>query len=88
MSEENRGLLTEHGRNIWKGIGLACLMTIIPAALPTLYLFIGVVQLVYIIPAIIFCRKNTGMVQGLLIAAGIIFLLNAACFGLIMFQWV
>jgi hypothetical protein len=84
MSEEKQGLLTDHAKNVWKGIGIACLMLIIPAALPTLYLFIGVVQLVYIIPAIIFCRKNTGMVQGLLIAAGITFLVNAACFGLVM----
>jgi hypothetical protein len=86
MSEEKQGLLSDHAKNVWKGIGLACLMIIIPAALPTLYLFIGVVQLVYIIPAMIIVRKNTGMVQGLLIAAGITLLLNAACYGAVMFR--
>jgi len=73
-----------HVRNIWKGIGLTVIMHLLPAAAPMLYVLIGVVQLVYIIPALIICRKNTGMVQGILIAAGVTFLLNVACFGFVM----
>jgi hypothetical protein len=51
---------------------------------PPLYFGIGIVQLVYIVPALIICRKTPGLVQGLLIAAGVTFLLNAACFGYVM----
>jgi hypothetical protein len=71
-----------HGADVWKGIGLTALLHLIPLVFPVLYFFIGVAQLVYIIPALIICRKNTGMVQGLLIGAGITLLLNAACFGI------
>lgn len=72
-----------HGTEIWKGIGLTALLHLIPLFFPILYFGIGIVQLLYILPAIIICRKNTGMVQGLLIGAGITFLLNAACFGIV-----
>lgn len=71
---------------IWLGIGLALLMHLIqiPLALLTMFpsfIFIGVSQLLYVIPAIvIYYRKGRrGVVKGLIIAAAITFLLNATC---------
>lgn len=72
-----------HSVELWKGIGLTALLHLLLLLFPVLYFGIGIVQLVYIIPALVICRKNTGMVQGLLIGAGITFLLNAACFGFV-----
>lgn len=72
-----------HGVEIWKGIGLTALLHLIPLVFPALYFGIGIVQFLYLIPALILCRKNSGMQQGILIAAGITFLLNAACFGFV-----
>ncbi|MGH9837888.1 MAG: hypothetical protein ACREEM_03805 [Blastocatellia bacterium] len=46
-------------------------------------LFIGLSQLVYILPAILLAhrRKKGGVVKGLCIGAGITFLLNGTCLG-------
>ena len=46
--------------------------------------FIGVSQLVYMIPALILQQRKgrTEVVKGLLIGASITFLLNASCYGL------
>jgi len=66
---------------VWKGIGLLAGLHLLTFVIPMSFLFIGVVQVLYLIPALIFCNKNTGMQQGLLIGAGVTFLLNAACFG-------
>ena len=48
-------------------------------------LFIGVTQLLYVGPAFWWARRRgyTRLAQGVLIGAGITFLLNAACWGLI-----
>ena len=48
--------------------------------------FIGVSQWIYIIPAIVlaFAKGKSHLVKGLLIGAGITFLLNAACAGAVM----
>jgi hypothetical protein len=73
-----------HAKQIWKGIGLLALLHLLLLVFPIAYFFISVAQLVYLIPALIICRKNRGMIQGLLIGAGVTFLLNAACFGLLM----
>jgi hypothetical protein len=62
------------------GIGLHLLQFIfLPSAI-----VIGITQLVYIIPAILIFRRRKGIVQGLLIAAALTFLLNAACFGIVL----
>ena len=47
--------------------------------------FIGVSQLLYIIPAVLIAqaRGRPGIARGLMIAAGVVFLLNSACFGMI-----
>ncbi|GIQ68960.1 hypothetical protein DUZ99_16290 [Xylanibacillus composti] len=46
--------------------------------------FIGVVQWLYVLPTVYILRRKgrTGLMQGVLIGAGLSFLLNAACFGL------
>ena len=71
---------------IWRGIGLALLLHLIqiPFAFVTSFfslIFIGVSQLVYLIPAILHYRSlgRRGVVKGLIIAAAITFLLNATC---------
>ncbi len=51
---------------------------------PTAVFFIGVAQLVYVVPLIIKCRKNKPMLSGIGVAAGITFLLNSACWGMLM----
>jgi hypothetical protein len=73
-------------REIWRGIGLALLLHLIqiPFAFVTTFfslIFVGVSQLVYIIPAILHYRSlgRRGVVKGLIIAAAITFLLNATC---------
>ena len=72
-----------HAKHVWIGIGLLAVLHLLLFIFPFSFLFIGVAQLVYLIPVLIYFRKNKGMVQGLLIGAGITFLLNAACFGLV-----
>lgn len=74
-----------HAKDVWKGIGLTALLHLLLLVYPSAYLTIGVVQLIYMLPAIIITsRKNTGIMQGLLIGLGVTFLLNAACFGIVM----
>lgn len=50
------------------------------------FLFVGVTQLVYLGPAAVFAfaMKRSKTLTGILIVAGITFLLNAACFGVIL----
>lgn len=49
------------------------------------FMFMGLSQLVYMIPAILICRRrgSTETAKGMIIGASITFLLNAACTGLI-----
>lgn len=69
-------------RHVWLGIGILAILHLLLFFFPVSFFFIGVTQIVYLIPATIVFRKNEGVVQGLLIGGGITFLLNAACFGL------
>ena len=84
--------------NVWAGLGLTvvahfvfqpfiAVLGMIPK-MEFLYFsvfVIGLSQLVYMIPAIIlaFSKGKPQLGKGFLIGAGITFLLNAACFGLI-----
>jgi hypothetical protein len=72
-----------HIKQVWLGIGLLTVLHLLLFLFPIAFFFISVVQIIYLIPAIIIFRKKSGIVQGLLIGAGITFLLNAACFGLV-----
>ena len=76
---------------IWRGIGLTLLLHLIqiPLAILTTFIsliFLGVSQLVYIIPAIIYFYREgrRGVIKGLIIAAAITFLLNATCTALVL----
>ena len=77
--------------DIWRGVGLALLLHLIqiPLAILTTFIsliFLGVSQLVYIIPAIIYFYREgrRGVIKGLIIAAAITFLLNATCTALVL----
>lgn len=72
--------------DVWKGIGLTCLLHLLLFFYPPAWFGVGVTQLVYMIPALILARKHQGIMQGMLIAMGITFLLNAACFGIVLFN--
>ena len=71
---------------IWRGIGLASLLHLIqiPLIFVTYFfslMFIGISQLLYIVPAIVIYQRKgrPGVVIGLIIAAAITFLLNGTC---------
>ena len=73
-------------KDVWRGIGLALLLHLIQIPFTFItymfsLIFVGVSQLVYIVPAIVVYRRNgrPGVVKGLIIAAAITFLLNATC---------
>ena len=72
-----------HIKQVWLGIGLLTVLHLLLFLFPIAFFFISIAQIIYLIPAIIIFRKKNGIIQGLLIGAGITFLLNAACFGLL-----
>ena len=73
--------------HFWKGFGLGFLMQgfqILPLLVqPILMAIAGFTQLVYIIPAIIHFKKRgeTDTIKGLITAAALTLLGNAACWG-------
>ncbi|MCU6712078.1 hypothetical protein M6D81_25600 [Paenibacillus sp. J5C_2022] len=73
-----------HMKQVWLGIGLMAVLHLLLFIVPVAFFFIGIAQVVYLLPAIFIVRKKSGIVQGLLIGAGVTFLLNAACFGLLL----
>ncbi|MFD0960714.1 hypothetical protein [Paenibacillus chungangensis] len=80
----DKGKPPGHMKQVWLGIGLMALLHLLLFIVPIAFFFIGIAQIVYLLPAMFIVRKRSGIVQGLLIGAGITFLLNAACFGLLM----
>lgn len=52
-------------------------------------MFLGISQLLYILPAIVLCKRNKrdDYVKGLIVGASITFLLNATCTGYVMLHW-
>ncbi len=87
--------------SIAKGIGLvlalhvaAALLAMLVSALASgdarnglaLFLGIGVVQVVYVLPAIVVCaaKHRWRTARGLAIGAGITFLVNATCAGIVL----
>lgn len=71
------------GSRVWAGIGLVALLHLLNLIFPMALAFIGITQLIYVGPALVYFRKDTAMMQGILIGAGITFLINAACFGIV-----
>ncbi|WHX47054.1 hypothetical protein QNH46_12770 [Paenibacillus woosongensis] len=75
-----------HTTEVFKGIGILALLHLLLIFIPLSYFFIGIAQIVYLIPAAVvaFAKKRVGIGQGLLIGGAVTFLLNAACFGVVM----
>lgn len=85
--------------SIWKGLGLTLLFNVLAGAvllfaLATvlanewvvyLMMYMGLTQLIYMIPAILSCRRRGAneTAKGMIIGVSITFLLNAACSGLL-----
>ncbi|MCM3629658.1 hypothetical protein M3194_20165 [Paenibacillus glycanilyticus] len=72
-----------HVKHVFLGIGILAVLHCLLFLFPIGFFFISIAQIVYLLPAILIFNKRTGIVQGLLIGAGITFLVNAACFGLL-----
>lgn len=75
--------------SVWKGLGLLALLHLIQIPLIPLFfswLFVGISQLAYVIPAVIILgRKGRRDTQkGIWIGAGITALVNATCFGFVL----
>lgn len=84
--------------NIWYGVGICAVWTLLaypiavavasylsPDFAPLMIVAVGVFQFLYIIPLAIYfwrCGK-TATLQGVLIGAGITFLINGGCWGLV-----
>ena len=62
-----------------RGFGFIMFLNV---ALFPLWVVVGVTQLTYVIPTAVraYNRKQTARLQGVLVAAGLTFLLNGACF--------
>ncbi|GFN32301.1 hypothetical protein [Paenibacillus xylaniclasticus] len=73
---------SDHIKQVLLGIGLLAALHSLLFLIPTAFFFISFAQILYLVPAILIFNKKSGIVQGLLIGAGITFLLNVACFGL------
>jgi hypothetical protein len=84
----------------WMGFGLSLLLHLLQIPIGIVLalfqselfmfslLFVGVSQLIYMIPAIVIAagKGHSHIVKGLIIGAAIVFLLNAACTGLVFFS--
>jgi hypothetical protein len=68
-------------KDVWMGIGITAGLHLLLFLFMPAFFAIGVVQFLYLLPAIFFLRQKKGIVQGILIGAGITFLVNCACFG-------
>jgi hypothetical protein len=80
---EGKGSL---GMGVLVGIGATILGAIVLAVLGMVGLVaIGLLQAVWMVPAYLYYRKagESETTQGILLIAGIVFLLNAACWGLV-----
>lgn len=80
-----------HAADVGIGIGITALLHLLLFFYPQGFLFIGVAQLVYMLPVIVVTaiavRSRTGILQGMMLGMGITFLLNAACVGFVLFQF-
>ena len=73
--------------DVREGLGLTILFHLIGQVVLLVvggFIWIGLSQLLYIVPAIIYFKRKgrPGVVKGLMIGASVTFLLNASCFGL------
>jgi hypothetical protein len=88
---DNEQVRPNFARDIWRGLGLTLLLHLLQVPFGLFsqgasFLLIGLSQGIYIIPAIIIAavKSRPGIIIGLLIGAGLTFLLSAAtCVGLL-----
>jgi hypothetical protein len=87
MSEDqpNAGSMLK-GFGIGAGLNILLMVAVAAMVNPIVLIGAGLVQLVWIVPMYLSFRRQgaTETAKGILLAAGIVFLLNAACFGLVM----
>jgi len=87
-NEPNSSSELEKPDSVGNGIGMLLLLHLLqfPMALFSAWIAIGISQLVYVIPyGIKLSREGRKQsLKGLMIGAGITFLLNTACFGVFM----
>ena len=84
QSEMSKPAAGKH--DVWRGMGVALLLHLIQVPMMAVtgsfsLAFIGLSQFVYLLPAILVYqrKKRPGVVNGLVIVAGITFLINATC---------
>jgi len=76
-------------KQFWLGILLTAALHLVWLLYPIGYALIGLAQLAYVTPLIIYAalKGKKKLLQGVLVAAGVTFLVNAACFGLVISSW-
>jgi len=76
-------------KQVWYGIGLTFLLHVLLLIHPPLLVIIGLTQFIYLGPALVWAgvKGKKGLLQGMLIGAGITFLVNVACFGYVMYSF-
>lgn len=76
-------------KQVWLGIGLTFLLHGFLFIYPPALVLIGLNQFLYLLPILIWAgiKRKKGLFQGILIAAGITFLINAACFGIFFYSF-
>jgi hypothetical protein len=73
-------------KQFWLGVLLTTVLHIVWLAYPAGYVVIGLTQLVYVVPLLIYAavKGKKKLLQGVLVAAGVTFLVNTACFGIVL----
>ncbi len=73
-------------KGFWIGILLTVALHCLWFAYLPGFLVIGITQFVYMLPLMVYAgvKQNTRLLQGLAVGAGITFLVNAACFGIVL----
>ncbi|WP_127579801.1 hypothetical protein [Paenibacillus koleovorans] len=70
-------IVSRSRKQVWKGVGLVFLLHLMLIFIPVAYLFIGLIQWLYLIPIILINKKDPSLVRGIWIAATATFVLNA-----------
>ncbi|MCI3923176.1 hypothetical protein MO973_23405 [Paenibacillus sp. TRM 82003] len=78
-----------NAKHVWLGFGIVIVLHLIWFVYVPMFIIIGISQLIYVIPLAIYygIKKNRSMLQGILLGALVTFLLNAACFGIVLYQF-
>lgn len=76
-------------KQFWLGALLTAVLHIVWFAYPAGFALIGVSQLVYVVPLLIYAavKGKQKLLQGVLVAAGVTFLVNTACFGFVLYSF-